>query len=45
MLDPDTLVFSAGNMTEILNIRTKEQTYLRTTSGGGVGAIAVSFEF
>jgi cilia- and flagella-associated protein 44 len=42
ILDPETLIFSAGNMVQILNIKTKEQKYLRTTGGGAVGAIAVS---
>ena len=42
MLDIETSVFAAGNLVQILNIRTREQIYLRSTSGGGIGAIAVS---
>jgi len=41
ILDPDILIFSAGNVAKLLNMKSKEQTYIRTTSGGGVGAIAV----
>ncbi|XP_077985504.1 cilia- and flagella-associated protein 44-like isoform X2 [Glandiceps talaboti] len=41
MLDPNTVIFAAGNIVEILNLQTKEQQYLRTSSGGGIGAIAV----
>ncbi len=41
ILDPETLIFSAGNLVVILNIRTKEQKYLKTLGGGAVGAIAV----
>jgi hypothetical protein len=35
-------MFAAGNIVELLNLHTKEQTYIRSTSGGGIGAIAVS---
>ena len=42
ILDPETLIFSAGNLVQILNIRTKEQKYLETMSGGAVGAITVN---
>ncbi|XP_070551975.1 cilia- and flagella-associated protein 44-like isoform X2 [Ptychodera flava] len=41
MLDPNTVVFAAGNIVQILNLQTKEQQYLRSSSGGGIGAIAV----
>ena len=41
ILDAETLIFSAGNMVQILNIKTKKQIYLETISGGAVGAIAV----
>ena len=41
ILDPDTLIFSAGNLVQILNIRTRQQKYLKTLSGGAVGSIAV----
>jgi hypothetical protein len=42
IIDKEHIVFIAGNMVEIVNISTKEQQYLRSTSGGGIGAIAVS---
>jgi hypothetical protein len=42
LIDSDILIFSAGNLVEILNIKTKEQKYLKTSSGGAVGAIAVN---
>ncbi|XP_030833850.1 cilia- and flagella-associated protein 44 isoform X2 [Strongylocentrotus purpuratus] len=41
MLDANTVLFAAGNIVQILNLVTKEQRYVRTTSGGGVGAITV----
>ncbi len=41
LLDNDTIVFSAGNFVQLLNIKTKEQKYLKTLSGGAVGALAV----
>jgi hypothetical protein len=41
-MDEDTILFSAGNVVELLNIKTQVQTYFRTTGGGGIGAIAVS---
>jgi hypothetical protein len=43
ILDPETLIFSAGNLVELLNMKSREQIYLRTTSGGGIGAIAVIY--
>lgn len=42
LIDSDTLIFSAGSLVQLLNIKTREQQYLRTLSGGAVGAIAVS---
>ena len=42
LIDSDTLIFSAGNLVQILNVNTKEQKYLKTTSGGAVGAIRAS---
>ena len=42
MLDANTLIFAAGNLVELLNIQTKEQKYIRSTGGGGIGAITVS---
>ncbi|CAF0711556.1 unnamed protein product [Brachionus calyciflorus] len=41
LIDEETLIFSAGNVVELLNIRTREQRYLKTVSGGAVGAISV----
>ena len=41
MVDEWTTCFAAGNVVELLNLQTKEQTYIRSTSGGGIGAIAV----
>ncbi|XP_064651335.1 cilia- and flagella-associated protein 44-like isoform X2 [Lineus longissimus] len=41
LLDENTVSFVAGNMVQILNLKTKEQTYIRSTSGGSIGAIAV----
>ncbi|KAK6165219.1 hypothetical protein SNE40_023570 [Patella caerulea] len=41
MLDQYTLLFMAGNLVQLMNIQTKELTYIRSTSGGGIGAIAV----
>ena len=35
-------MFSAGNTFQILNLKTKEQVNIRSTSGGGIGALAVS---
>ena len=42
VLDENSVLFSAGNTVEILNLKTQEQTHIRTTGGGGIGAIAVS---
>ncbi|KAM9323043.1 cilia- and flagella-associated protein 44 [Pholidichthys leucotaenia] len=39
LLDDRTLIFIAGNMLVLLDILTKEQRYLRSCSGGGIGAI------
>ncbi|XP_071957578.1 cilia- and flagella-associated protein 44-like isoform X2 [Antedon mediterranea] len=41
MLDANTIIFIAGNMVQLLDITTNEQKYIRSTSGGGIGAIAV----
>lgn len=35
------VIFAAGNLVQLVNLRSKEHQYLRSTSGGGVGAIAV----
>ena len=42
MLDENTAVFAAGNTVQLLNLQTNEQKYIRSSSGGGVGAITVS---
>ena len=42
LLSPDDVVFSTGNVFQIFNLNTKEQINVRSTSGGGIGAIAVS---
>ncbi|XP_065145847.1 cilia- and flagella-associated protein 44 [Paramisgurnus dabryanus] len=39
LLDEHTLAFIAGNLLVLLDIDTKEQRYIRTSSGGGIGAI------
>ncbi|XP_074652110.1 cilia- and flagella-associated protein 44-like isoform X2 [Tubulanus polymorphus] len=41
LLDEKTIVFVAGNYVELIDLLTKEQSYIRSTSGGGIGAIAV----
>jgi WD40 repeat protein len=40
-LDKDVIAFAAGNFVNIINLETGEHTYLRSLSGGGIGAIAV----
>ncbi|XP_029614593.1 cilia- and flagella-associated protein 44 isoform X1 [Salmo trutta] len=39
LLDERTLAFVAGNQLIFLDVRTKEQRYLRSCSGGGIGTI------
>ncbi|XP_076438307.1 cilia- and flagella-associated protein 44-like isoform X2 [Babylonia areolata] len=41
LLDEKHLLFMAGNILQLLNIQTKKHTYLRSTSGGSIGALAV----
>jgi hypothetical protein len=41
LIDAETILFSAGNFVQLLNLRTKEQRFLKTLSGGAVGTIAV----
>lgn len=41
LLDENTLIFIAGNVLILLDVDTKDQRYLRSCSGGGIGAIAV----
>ncbi|XP_040915396.1 cilia- and flagella-associated protein 44 [Toxotes jaculatrix] len=39
LLDDRTLIFVAGNLLVLLDVSTKEQRYLRSCSGGGIGSI------
>ncbi|XP_051991128.1 cilia- and flagella-associated protein 44 [Xyrauchen texanus] len=39
LLDEHTLAFIAGNQLILLDVHTKEQRYIRSSSGGGIGAI------
>ncbi|XP_031440333.1 cilia- and flagella-associated protein 44 [Clupea harengus] len=39
VLDEHTLAFVAGNLLVLLDMKTKEQRYLRSCSGGGIGTI------
>ncbi|XP_009865400.1 PREDICTED: WD repeat-containing protein 52, partial [Apaloderma vittatum] len=39
-MDSQTLMYIAGNQVVLLDLRTKSQSYLRSTSGGGIGFIA-----
>ncbi|KAM9338379.1 cilia- and flagella-associated protein 44 [Symphorus nematophorus] len=41
LLDDRTLIFIAGNLLILLDVSTKEQRYLRSCSGGGIGSIMV----
>lgn len=41
VLSKDVLIFAAGNYVQLFNLSSKQQTYLRTLGGGGVGALAV----
>ncbi|XP_066455410.1 cilia- and flagella-associated protein 44 isoform X2 [Eleutherodactylus coqui] len=41
LLDDQTLLFVAGAMVIILGLKTHEQQYLRSSSGQGIGAVAV----
>lgn len=41
LLDEKTVVFAAGNLVQILDLQTKEQIFIRSTSGGGIGALTV----
>ncbi|XP_062982990.1 cilia- and flagella-associated protein 44 [Elgaria multicarinata webbii] len=39
MLDSQTLLYIAGNQLVLLDLKLKNQRYLRSTSGGGIGVI------
>ncbi|XP_027621458.1 cilia- and flagella-associated protein 44, partial [Tupaia chinensis] len=41
LLDTSTVLYIAGNQLVLLNLKTKEQTYLRSSSGQGIGVIGV----
>ncbi|XP_074157296.1 LOW QUALITY PROTEIN: cilia- and flagella-associated protein 44 [Sminthopsis crassicaudata] len=41
LLDSQTLIYVAGNQIVFLDLRTHEQSYLRSSSGRGIGAVAV----
>nr|KAF6477292.1 cilia and flagella associated protein 44 [Molossus molossus] len=41
LLDSNTIMYIAGNQLILLNLKTKEQIYLRSSSGTGIGAIGV----
>ncbi|XP_018428354.1 PREDICTED: cilia- and flagella-associated protein 44 [Nanorana parkeri] len=41
LLDDQTLLYVAGTMSIILTLKTQEQQYLRSSSGGGIGAVTV----
>ncbi|XP_007945643.1 cilia- and flagella-associated protein 44 [Orycteropus afer afer] len=41
LLDSNTLMYIAGNQLILLDLKTKNQTYLRSSSGGGIGVIGV----
>uniref|UniRef100_A0A3P9K0M3 Uncharacterized protein n=1 Tax=Oryzias latipes TaxID=8090 RepID=A0A3P9K0M3_ORYLA len=41
VLDDSTLIFIAGNLMVLLDVHAQEQRFLRSSSGGGIGAIAV----
>uniref|UniRef100_A0A2K6F7N6 Cilia- and flagella-associated protein 44 n=1 Tax=Propithecus coquereli TaxID=379532 RepID=A0A2K6F7N6_PROCO len=41
LLDSNTALYIAGNQLILLNLKTKEQTYLQSSSGEGIGVIGV----
>ncbi|XP_076974479.1 cilia- and flagella-associated protein 44 isoform X2 [Tamandua tetradactyla] len=41
LLDNKTLMYIAGNQLVLLDLKTKEQIYLRSSGGGGIGVIGV----
>jgi len=43
IIEEDVLMCIAGNLVQIVNLQTFEHTYLRSTSGGGIGALVVRF--
>ncbi|XP_069491898.1 cilia- and flagella-associated protein 44 isoform X2 [Ambystoma mexicanum] len=43
LLDDQTIMYIAGSVAVILDLKTKERKYLRCCSGGGIGNIAVHY--
>ena len=43
VLDKDVIAFAAGNFVNMIHVCTGGHTYLRSLSGGGIGALAVSW--
>ncbi|XP_044522710.1 cilia- and flagella-associated protein 44 [Gracilinanus agilis] len=41
LLDSQTIMYVAGNQLVFLDLKTAEQTYLRSSGGGGIGALAI----
>uniref|UniRef100_A0A1I8JLC0 Cilia- and flagella-associated protein 44 n=1 Tax=Macrostomum lignano TaxID=282301 RepID=A0A1I8JLC0_9PLAT len=41
ILDEQHVCFVAGNLVKVVNLATKRQTFLRSSSGGGVGFVSV----
>ncbi|XP_021372219.1 cilia- and flagella-associated protein 44-like isoform X2 [Mizuhopecten yessoensis] len=41
LLDEKTVIFAAGNLVQLVDLQTREHKYLRSTSGGGIGALTV----
>ncbi|KFO08610.1 WD repeat-containing protein 52, partial [Balearica regulorum gibbericeps] len=41
LMDSQTLMYIAGNQVVLLDLKTKSQSYLRSSSGGGIGFITV----
>lgn len=42
VLAKDVVAFAAGNFVQVVNLKTKHHEYLRSTCGGGIGALMVS---
>lgn len=45
VLDDRTLSLIAGNLLVLLDVPTKQQRYLRSCSGGGIGSVAVKLHY
>ena len=43
VLDKDVIAFAAGNFVNMIHVCTGGHTYIRSLSGGGIGALAVSW--